>query len=161
MNKAVKTVAAVGAGILVAAGAVVLADRYLGHNYLGSPTGKVVGRCFKNGKFYLYVKRLNRIDEVEVDRDTCLSVNNGDIFNMASAGAKLETRRRAQPEEVLNAVPDEEELASMFAEEPVCDCVGTCKGEHLCAEDCACVEGECDCTEGECQCGDECHCAEA
>lgn len=152
MKKTAKIAIGVGAGILAAAGALVLADRYLGNNMLGSPTGKVVGRCYKNGKFYLYVKRFNRVNEVEVDRETCAAVANGDYFNMASEGAVADTRRRAQPEEVLNNVPDADELAEIFGEEPVCSCVGTCKGEHICGDNCGCGDDH------ECECGDACEC---
>jgi hypothetical protein len=150
MNKSIKVGACVAGGALLAIGSLVLADRYLGKNYLGSPTGKIVGRCFKNGKYYLYVRRFNRINEVEVDAATCLAVKNGDYFDMASEGSKLETRRRAQPEEVLNHIPTAEELADM-AEEPVCECVGACTCEN---EDSACTcNGE-----GECECGENCTC---
>lgn len=153
MKKTWKVLACVAGGAALTIGSLVLADRYLGKNYLGTPTGKVVGRCFKDGKFFLYVRRFNRINEVEVDRDTCMAVQNGDYFDMASEGSKLETRRRAQPEEVLNAVPDEDELAEMFAEEPMCSCVGTCKGEHVIAGDnCGCGEDH------TCECGDNCDC---
>lgn len=134
MSKTGKIIACVAGGAVVALGSLVLADRYLGKNYLGSPTGKVVGRCFKNGKFYLYVKRFNQINEVEVDKDTCMSVSKGDYFDMASEGAVSDSRRRAHPAEVMNAVPDEDELADILSEEPLCSCVGACKGEHLCDE---------------------------
>lgn len=149
MNKAFKIGACVAGGALVAIGSLVLADRYLGKNYLGSPTGKVVGRCFKDGKYYLYVKRFNHINEVEVDQDTCLAVNTGDYFDMASKGSKLETRRRAQPEEVMNHVPTVEELADM-TETPVCDCVGPCTGAH--------DDEHCCCGDGKCECGEDCTC---
>lgn len=131
MSKAGKIIACVAGGAVLTLGSLVLADRYLGKNYLGSPTGKVVGRCFKDGKFYLYVKRFNRINEVEVDRDTCMSVQNGDYFNMASEGAITESRRRAQPEEVMDTVSGAEDLMDVLSEEPMCDCVGACKGGHI------------------------------
>ena len=150
MKKTAKIAIGVGAGILTAVGALVLADRYLGNNMLGSPTGKVVGRCYKNGKFYLYVKRFNRVNEVEVDKETCAAVQNGDYFNMASEGAMTETRRRAQPEEVLNNVPDADEMADIFGEEPVCDCVGACtcqaEAHQCCGDNCGCGEDHtCEC----------------
>jgi hypothetical protein len=135
MSKTGKIIACIAGGAALTIGSLVLADRYLGKNYLGSPTGKIVGRCFKNGKFYLYVKRFNHINEVEVDKDTCMSVQNGDYFDMASEGAYTETRRRAHPEEVLDSVPDEDELAEMLSEEPMCSCVGACNGEHICDEE--------------------------
>lgn len=143
MNKTTKVLACVAGGAVLAVGSLVLADRYLGKNYLGTPTGKVVGRCFKDGKYFLYVKRFNQINEVEVDRATCMAVSNGDYFNMASEGSNIETRRRAKPEEVLDHVPTDEEFAEMLAAEPVCDCVGTCTCDH---------------PEGECTCGEECNC---
>lgn len=149
MNKAFKVGACVAGGALLTIGSLVLADRYLGKNYLGTPTGKVIGRCYKNGNYYLYVRRFNRINEVEVDQATCLAVKNGDYFDMASQGSKPETRRRAQPEEVLNCIPTPEELADM-AEQPVCDCVGACNCEG--GEECNCGE--------ECSCGENCTCQE-
>ena len=154
MSKTWKVIACVAGGAALTIGSLVMADRYLGKNYLGSPTGRVVGRCFKDGKFYLYVKRFNKVNEVEVDKATCMAVANGDYFDMASEGAYTDTRRKAQPEEVLNNMPsDEAELAEIFGEEPVCSCVGTCKGEHICAGDnCGCGEDH------ECECGDECTC---
>jgi hypothetical protein len=152
MKKTAKVLACAACGALVAIGSIVLADRYIGRNYLGSPTGKVVGRCFKNGKFYLYVKRFNQVHEVEVDRSTCLSVEIGNYFDMASDGTVANTRRCARPEEVMNNMQDAAEIAEILGEEPVCSCVGSCNGEHVCEDGCTCGDGKsCEC-DGDCQC---------
>lgn len=128
MNKTVKIITCVAGGALVAIGSLILADRYLGKNYLGSPTGKIIGRCCKDDKFYLYVKRFNRINEVEVDRNTYMLVSKGDYFDMSSEGVKPLSRRRAKREDVENTVSAEElnDLVEDIAEEPICDCVGPC-----------------------------------
>lgn len=157
MKKVWKVLACVAGGAAVAVGSLVLADRYLGKNYLGRPFGKVVGRCLKDGKFYLYVRRLDRIYSVEVDEETCMNSNSGDWFDMSSSAVIPETKTVVKPEEVINHVPDESVVMHILDDDevveelndPACDCAGVCNGEHAVAPEC-----KCDCGEGEdCTCG--------
>ncbi len=127
MGKTAKIAIGVGVGILTAVGAVVLADRYLGHNYLGTKTGKVVGRCYKNDEFLLYVKRFGRIHEVSVERDVFAVVQLGDYFDMASDGVHCYACRRVSPEEVLTTEFDDGEFEEAFGDDfHECTCAGYC-----------------------------------
>ena len=157
MKKTWKVLACVAGGAAVAVGSLVLADRYLGKNYLGRPFGKVIGRCMKDGKFYLYVRRLNNIYSVEVDEGTCIATKNGSWFDLSSADVYPESKTKVKPEEVINHVPEEQVVVDVLdndevveeLNDPVCDCAGVCKGEHAVAPEC-----KCDCGDGEeCTCG--------
>ena len=106
-NKITQAVGTVTLVACAAVGVVALYDKYFGHQYLTTNTGRIVGRVFKNGKFYLYVRRFKDVYAVEVDKERCYLAAKGDYFNLDSAIAKKCRLIKVMPEDVMDIIDED------------------------------------------------------